>query len=98
LVPTVSGGDGRLEIAKADDIGFQPFLSLNVRLTDALLLRIVYRAEMDVELSGDVKVTRSSSCPAPIHGSTTSISASRWAVPCIWWATRPSTRPHRVSA
>jgi hypothetical protein len=56
LVPTVSGGDGRLEIAKADDIGFQPFLSLNVRLTDALLLRIVYRAEMDVELSGDVKV------------------------------------------
>ena len=56
LVPTISGGDGRLEIEKADDIGFQPFLSLNVRLTDALLLGIVYRAEMDVELSGDVKV------------------------------------------
>lgn len=57
VLPTVTGGDGRLKIEKADDIGFQPFLGLNYQLTDDLLLGVVYRAEMDVELSGDVKVT-----------------------------------------
>jgi long-chain fatty acid transport protein len=56
FVPTVSGGDGRLSIEDADDIGFQPFFSLNYRPADKLLLSLVYRAEMDVELSGDVKV------------------------------------------
>ena len=56
VVDTVNGGDGRLNIEEADDLGFQPFFSLNYQLTNDLLLGVVYRAEMDVELSGDVKV------------------------------------------
>lgn len=55
-INTLGPGDGRLSIEDADDIGFQPFFSLNYRPTDKLLLSLVYRAEMDVELSGDVKV------------------------------------------
>lgn len=55
LIPTTSGGDGRVEIKKADDIGYQPFFSLNYQLSDDLLLGVVYRAEMDVELSGELK-------------------------------------------
>ncbi len=56
LVPTVNGGDGRLKIENADDIGLQPFFSVNYRPTDKMLLSLVYRAETDVDLSGDVKV------------------------------------------
>ena len=56
VIPTVNGGDGRLDIDDADDVGYQPFFSLNYKLSDELLLGVVYRAEMDVELSGDVKV------------------------------------------
>ena len=55
-IPTVNGGDGCLDIDDADDVGYQPFFSLNYKLSDDLLLGVVYRAEMDVELSGDVKV------------------------------------------
>jgi len=55
-INTLAAGDGRLSIEDADDIGFQPFFSVNYRATDELLLSLVYRAEMDVELSGDVKV------------------------------------------
>lgn len=56
LVPTVDGSDGRLKIEDADDVGYQPYFSLNYRFNNALLLSAVYRAEMDVELSGDVRV------------------------------------------
>lgn len=56
ILPTINGGDGRLKIEDADDLGFQPFFSANYQLSDELLLGVVYRAEMDVELSGDVKV------------------------------------------
>ena len=56
LIPTVNGGDGYLNIDDADDVGFQPFFSLNYALSEDLLLGVVYRAEMDVELSGDLKV------------------------------------------
>ena len=55
-INTAGPGDGLLRIDDADDIGFQPFFSLNYRPTDKLLLSLVYRAEMDVELSGDVDV------------------------------------------
>jgi len=55
-INTLGPGDGRLSIEDADDIGFQPFFSVNYRPADKLLLSLVYRAEMDVELSGDVKV------------------------------------------
>ena len=56
VVPTVNGDDGRLKIEDADDVGYQPYFSINYQFNDALLLSAVYRAEMDVELSGDVKV------------------------------------------
>ena len=55
LVPTVDGGDGKLKIEDADDWGYQPFLGLTYRLSDRALLGVVYRAEMDVDLEGDVK-------------------------------------------
>ena len=55
LVPTVDGGDGKLKIEDADDWGYQPFLGLTYRLSDRTLLGVVYRAEMDVDLEGDVK-------------------------------------------
>jgi long-chain fatty acid transport protein len=56
VLPTVNGQDGKLSIEEATDFGFQPFFSLNYELTNNLLLGVVYRAEMDVELDGDVKV------------------------------------------
>jgi long-chain fatty acid transport protein len=55
-INTAGAGDGRLKIEDADDIGFQPFFSMNYRPNDRLLLSLVYRAEMDVDLSGDVDV------------------------------------------
>jgi long-chain fatty acid transport protein len=55
--PPLGGpGDGLLSIEDADDIGFQPFFSINYRPSDKLLMSLVYRAEMDVDLSGDVNV------------------------------------------
>ena len=45
-----------LKIEKATDWGYQPFLGLTYALSDRALLGVVYRAEMDVELEGDVKV------------------------------------------
>ena len=56
LIPTVNGGDGYLNIDAADDVGLQPFFSLNYALSEDLLLGVVYRAEMDVELSGDLEL------------------------------------------
>jgi len=55
FVTTVNGGDGKLKIEDADDWGYQPFLGLTYRLSDRVLLGTVYRAEMDVDLEGDVK-------------------------------------------
>ena len=54
FVPTVNGGDGKLKIEDADDWGYQPFLGLTYRLSDRSLLGVVYRAEMDVDLEGNV--------------------------------------------
>ena len=54
VIPT-SGGDGQLKIEEATDWGYQPFLGMTFQLTDRALLGIVYRAEMDVTLDGDVK-------------------------------------------
>lgn len=47
--------DGRLEIEKADDWGYQPVLGLTYKLSDRALLGVVYRAEADTDLEGDVK-------------------------------------------
>ena len=54
-VPTLNGADGKLKIEDATDWGYQPFVGLTWQMTDRALLGVVYRAEMDVELEGDVK-------------------------------------------
>ena len=46
--------DGKVKIENATDWGYQPFLGLTVQLTDRALLGLVYRAEADVELEGDL--------------------------------------------
>ena len=48
--------DGKLKIEKADDWGYQPYVGLTYNVTDRAMLGFVYRAEMDVNLEGDVKI------------------------------------------
>ena len=50
----VGAADGKLKIEKADDWGYQPYVGLTYQLTERAMLGLVYRAEMDVELEGDV--------------------------------------------
>ena len=52
----VNAADATLKIEKATDWGYQPFLGMTFQLSDRAILGVVYRAEMDVELEGDVKV------------------------------------------
>jgi len=51
----LSPGDGQIRIEDADDWGYQPFLGLTYQVNDRMLIGVVYRAEMDVELEGDLK-------------------------------------------
>ena len=51
----VEAPDGKFKIVKADDWGYQPYVGLTYHLTERAMLGLVYRAEMDVELEGDVK-------------------------------------------
>ena len=46
--------DGILEIKKAEDFGYQPFFGLTYQISDGALLGVVYRAEADTDLEGDV--------------------------------------------
>ena len=48
--------DGKLKIENADDWGYQPYVVLTYNVTDRAMLGFVYRAEMDVNLEGDVKI------------------------------------------
>jgi len=52
----VGAPDGKFKIVKADDWGYQPYAGLTYNLTDRAMLGLVYRAEMDVKLEGDVKI------------------------------------------
>lgn len=52
----VDAPDGKFKIVKADDWGYQPYVGLTYHLTDRAMLGFVYRAEMDVNLEGDVKI------------------------------------------
>jgi len=52
----VGASDGKIKIEEATDWGYQPFMGLTYQLSDRALLGVVYRAEMDVELEGDVNV------------------------------------------
>lgn len=55
MINTLVPGDGKLQIEEATDWGYQPFLGLTYQLSERAMLGVVYRAEMDVELEGDVK-------------------------------------------
>jgi long-chain fatty acid transport protein len=48
--------DAKLRFDNATDIGYQPFAGITWAMTDRILLGLVYRAEMDVDLEGDVNI------------------------------------------
>ena len=50
-----SAPDGKVKMEDLDDWGYQPFLGLTYHFSDRVMLGVVYRAEMDVDLEGDVK-------------------------------------------
>jgi long-chain fatty acid transport protein len=47
--------DGKLKMRDLDDWGLQPFAGMMWALSDTVTLGAVYRAEMDVDLEGDLK-------------------------------------------
>jgi len=47
--------DGKAKLEDLDDWGYQPFLGLTYAFSERVLLGVVYRAEMDVDLEGDIK-------------------------------------------
>ncbi len=48
--------DGKVEIEDATDVGYQPFVGLQWQFSDRGTLGVVYRAEADIELDGDVTI------------------------------------------
>lgn len=46
--------DGKVKIEDATDWGYQPFVGLQYRVSDKTLLGVIYRAEADVDLEGDL--------------------------------------------
>ena len=48
--------DGNAEFDDLDDWGYQPFLGITYQLNERTLIGLVYRAEMDVELEGDLNL------------------------------------------
>ena len=48
--------DAKAKVENATDWGYQPFVGTTFQLTDNVLLGIVYRAEADVDLDGDVNI------------------------------------------
>jgi len=46
--------DGKVKFDNMTDLGYQPFAGLTYYLSDSLMLGVVYRAEMDVNLKGDL--------------------------------------------
>ncbi|MGI9248389.1 MAG: OmpP1/FadL family transporter [Woeseiaceae bacterium] len=49
--------DGQVNLEDATDVGVQPFFGLQWQYSDKGTLGIVYRAEMEIDLEGDLKVT-----------------------------------------
>ena len=48
------GADGQASLEEMDDWGYQPFVGLTYNFSERVMLGVVYRAEMDVDLEGDV--------------------------------------------
>ena len=65
IIPGAS--DAKFKVENATDWGFQPFVGLTYQLTDEALLGIVYRAESDIDLNGDLNI-RNWSLPTPVPG------------------------------
>jgi long-chain fatty acid transport protein len=64
LVPGPAVPDGKVKFDNMTDLGYQPFMGLTYDLSDSLLLGVVYRAEMDVNLEGDLNF-RNLAFPTP---------------------------------
>ncbi|MDH3899930.1 MAG: outer membrane protein transport protein, partial [Gammaproteobacteria bacterium] len=62
IVPGAS--DAKAKIENLTDWGYQPFVGLTWQVSDRALLGVVYRAESDVDLEGDVNI-RNWSVPLP---------------------------------
>jgi len=56
--------DGKVELDDATGFGYQPFVGLQFKPTDRMLLGLVYRAKADVDLKGDV-LWRKLAIPTP---------------------------------
>jgi len=56
--------DGKVELDDATGFGYQPFVGLQYKPTDRMLLGLVYRAKADVDLKGDV-LWRNLAFPTP---------------------------------
>ncbi|MCZ6559421.1 MAG: outer membrane protein transport protein, partial [Gammaproteobacteria bacterium] len=52
----VGAPDGQVRLQDATDIGIQPFVGLQWQYSDDTVFGLVYRAEMDVDLEGDLRI------------------------------------------
>jgi len=52
----VGAPDGQVKLEDATDLGVQPFVGLQWHYSDDGLFGLVYRAEMDVDLEGDLRI------------------------------------------
>jgi len=64
LVPGSALPDGKVKFDNLTDLGYQPFGGLTYHFSDRLMLGVVYRAEMDVNLKGDLNF-RNLAFPTP---------------------------------
>jgi long-chain fatty acid transport protein len=60
----LGAADGKVKFDNMDDLGYQPFAGLTYYLNDRTMLGVVYRAEMDVNLKGNLNF-RSLATPTP---------------------------------
>lgn len=51
--------DGKIKMRDLDDWGYQSFTGMTLALSDTVLLGVTYRAEMDVDLEGRLKIEKS---------------------------------------
>jgi long-chain fatty acid transport protein len=55
--PASPAADGQAKLKDFEDWGYQPFLGLTYAISDRVMFGVVYRAEMDVDLSGDIELS-----------------------------------------
>jgi len=54
---SIGAPDGQVKLEDATDIGVQPFVGLQWQYSDNGTFGLVYRAEMEVDLEGDLRIT-----------------------------------------